>query len=117
AVFDTPPQTVQRYQVERHRSPFHPWWLGRQNREMPAGMILRIRLRAAATVHWSSDDWRSIHDTPTRDTGLGVHLADLDTAALSGGSRVRFTLHWTDADHWEGRDFELLIIPTTGATT
>lgn len=41
------------------------------------GCIPRIQMRAQATVRWSGDGWRTVHDTATRDTGLGVHTADL----------------------------------------
>ena len=46
-----------------------------------------------------------MHDTETRDTGLGVHVAVLPTAALVPGRSVVFTLRWPEADRWEGRDF------------
>ena len=58
---------------------------------------------APAVVHWSSDGWRTIHDTPTRDTGLGVHLADLPTEKLAAGGDVVFTFHWPEAGRWEGQ--------------
>ncbi len=31
---------------------------------MPARRILRIETPAAAVVHWSVDDWRTVQDTP-----------------------------------------------------
>jgi glucoamylase len=43
----------------------------------------------------------------TADTGLGVHVADLDTADQPVGRRVVFTFFWHDAGTWEGRDFSV----------
>jgi glucoamylase len=60
-------------------------------------------------VHWSADEWRTVRDTPTRDSGFGTHYADLETAALGSGSAVVFTMRWTEGDRWEGADFRLAI--------
>ena len=108
-VFDMPPQPRQRYQVEGVVSPHSIWRCNHKCRSMTAGLILRIELRAAATIHWSADDWRTVADTPTRAIGFGVHCADLDTAALPAGRAVVFTIRWTAEDRWEGRDYRVTI--------
>ena len=53
-----------------------------------------IEVLEPARIHWSSDGWRTIHDNPTQDTGLGVHLFDLPAAALAPGTTIVFTLYW-----------------------
>lgn len=111
APFDTPPQPVERYQVEQRRSAFQVWRFEDPWARLPAGMRLRIELREPATVHWSSDGWVAVRDTLTRDTGLGIHVADLDTARLRPGCRIAFTFHWSQADRWEGTDFEAAVVP------
>lgn len=116
AVFDMPPQPVVRYQHDHQGTRFHCWRFDRRVSAMPAGLILRIEFRAAATLHWSTDGWTTTQDTPTRDTGLGIHLVDLPTGNLPAGSHVDFTMRWTDADQWEGQDFRTSItsaIPST----
>jgi glucoamylase len=60
-------------------------------------------------VHWSPDEWRTVHDTSTSDTTLGVHVCDLETSALHGGTRINFTFYWPDADRWEGVDYLVCI--------
>ncbi len=112
-VFDTPPQTVQRYQVDRRRSSFHVWRFEDRNGNLPSGRRLRIETRAAATVHWSTNGWSSVSHTRTHDTGLGMHLADLDTSGLQSGQRILFTFHWNDSDSWEGTDFIVVVVPAT----
>jgi glucoamylase len=107
-VFDMPPQTVQRYQVKKTGSPHAIWRFNQKCLSMQAGKVLRIETLAPARVHWSSDGWRSVQDSDTRDTGLGVHLCDLPTEHLSSGSRVTFTFYWPQAGRWEGKDFRAM---------
>ena len=63
----------------------------------PVGKVLRLEVFAPALVHWSTDGWQTTHDTPTRDTGLGIHFADLPTERLPPGSEVVFTFYWPEA--------------------
>jgi glucoamylase len=90
------------------------WRFNQKCRTADAGSILRVETLAPAVVHWSVDDWRSARDEAARDAGVGVYVADLETAALPGGARVRFTFYWPDANRWEGTDFvvEFVKIPS-----
>jgi len=74
------------------------------------GRILRLEVPAAARVHWSSDGWRTIHDSPTTDTGLGLHHFDVPTGQLAVGSEVNFTFFWPEAERWEGQDFRVTVV-------
>ena len=69
-VFDTPPQTVQRYQVEKKTCQYSAWRYNNKPRFIPCGKMLRLVLLAPAMVHWSWDNLKSSHDSNTRDTGL-----------------------------------------------
>ena len=109
-VFDMPPQARQRYQVDGIRARHCVWRFNHKCRSLSVGHMLRVEVLAAATIHWSGDGWRSVRDTPTRDSGLGVHLADLDTAGLAAGSDVVFTMRWLAADRWEGADYRVTIV-------
>ncbi len=109
SVFDTPPQPVERYVRRVQRAVTAPWSPHYKTRVMPAHCTLRIQTGGRALVHWSADGWRTVADTPARDTGLGVWAADLDTAALVPGTRVRFTLYWPDENRWQGEDYEVLV--------
>jgi glucoamylase len=104
-VFDMPPQTVERYLVQKKESPHFSWRFNHKCRRMPAGKTLRLETLAPAVAHWSVDGWRTVHDTPTADTGLGVHFVDLLTRELAVGAKVVFTFYWPDAAKWEGVDF------------
>jgi glucoamylase len=104
-LFDLPPQTVQRYLTEKTVSPRMIWRFNHKIRSMPAGKNLRVETLAPAVVHWSSDDWKTVHDAKSHDTGLGIHLTDLSTETLPEGAQVVFTFYWPAAGHWEGANF------------
>jgi glucoamylase len=108
-VFDTPPQTVQRYQVKKTSSLYAMWRFNNKCRTIMRGKTLRLEVLAPATVRWSDDGWHTVHDTSTRDTGIGVHCADLPTKELPTGSVVVFTMYWPVVNKWEGTDFSITI--------
>jgi glucoamylase len=108
-IFDRPPQTVQRYLVEKVTSGQISWRFNNKVRAMPPGRILRVETRAPAVVHWSVDGWRTVHDTPTRDTTLGIHVADLQTLELRIGDGVDLTFYWPEAERWEEVDFVVCV--------
>jgi glucoamylase len=108
-IFDMPSQTRERYQVKGVRSPFAYWCPNHKSREFPVGQVLRIGLPARASVHWSSDGWKTTRDSETRDSELGVQYADLDTAALPIGAELVFTIHWLEEGRWEGVDYRLRV--------
>lgn len=109
-VFDLPPQPVERYLTQQVRSALAIWRVNQKRRTIAAGVTLRLDLTASAIVHWSFDGWQSVHDTPTRSSGLGTWVADLPTVALAPGAVIVFTLYWTDEQRWEGRDYEVRVV-------
>ena len=104
-VFDRPPQTVDRYLRKQTTSNLVTWRFNNKLREMSPGSTLRVETLAPSLVHWSVDGWRSVHDTHTRDTTLGVHVADLRTEELATGGRIDLTFYWPEDERWEGTDF------------
>ena len=108
-VFDTPPQTVQRYQAKNKIRLRSIWRFNHQDRRLPEGAILRVEVPAPAVVHWTADEWNSASDRGTTDTGLGIHFADLPTEGLADKTRIVFTFFWPQADRWEGGDFEVTV--------
>jgi glucoamylase len=108
-MFDTPPQPVQRYQVDRIGSPHAIWRFNHKLRTMPAGKTLRVETSASARVHWSADGRQAAHSVETHDTGLGMHIADLPTRELPAGTTLALTFYWPEADQWEGVDFTVKI--------
>jgi glucoamylase len=105
AVFDMPPQTVRRYLRQTHTPGCRPWRPDWRAEALPAGRVLRIDLPEPATVHYSTDRWTTVSDSPTRDTGLGVHTLPLPTQDLPPGTSIVFTWQWQASGTWAGRDF------------
>ncbi|HTR29719.1 MAG TPA: glucan 1,4-alpha-glucosidase [Puia sp.] len=103
--FDLPPQTVQRYLVEKKTSPRRIWRFNHQPDAIPAGKLLRIETRAAAVIRWSTDNWKTVQETLTNDPLLGLHFADLETSCLPAGAKVIFTFYWPASNHWENKNF------------
>ncbi len=112
-VFDTPPYGLERYVEGKTDSRICPWRFNHKVGKIGAGAVLRIEVLAPATLHWSADGWRTVHDTQTRDSGLGVHWVDLEPA---DGETVVFTFHWSEAGRWEGEDFEVAVGETVART-
>jgi glucoamylase len=75
---------------------------------MPCGKTLRIALLSPATVHWSMDGWITSVDTHTRDTGLGVHVADLPTDKIPVSHEIVFTFLWDQENRWEGVNYSVV---------
>jgi len=108
-VFDTPPQTVERYLNRDFHSTLILWRFNHKIRELEPGRTLRVETMAPARVHWSADGWQTTRDAATRDSGLGVYFADLPTTALGAGSEILFTFYWPETGRWEGADFSVKI--------
>ncbi|MDA8423883.1 MAG: glucan 1,4-alpha-glucosidase [Nitrospiraceae bacterium] len=111
-VFGMPPQTVQRYQVEKKKSLYSIWRYNHKIRAVKTGRMFRIEVLQPAVVHWSADYWRRTNDLEARDTGLGVYIADLPTKDLPKGSLILFTFYWHDEKKWEGSDYSVIVAET-----
>jgi glucoamylase len=64
-----------------------------------------------AVVHWGYDGRHDIADAPTCDTGLGFHVAALNSSRLSPGARVDFTWRWQKSDNWIGGNYSVTMEP------
>ncbi len=106
-VFDTPTQTLTRYIQEKPECPYTIWRFNNKRRTMKTGTRLRVELVEPATIHWTGDDWKSAHDIDTHDTGLGMHIADLETEPLSSQKNVVFTLYWSQRGEWDGTNYRV----------
>ena len=109
AVFDTPPQTVERYIKRTTISPLIIWRFNHQVKSLPAGKTLRIETLAPAQLRCTINEWESFTEHVTLDTGFGVHFIDLARGQLAGGATLRFTFYWPEAEKWEGKDFAVKV--------
>ncbi len=108
--FDRPAAVWERYRGRPPKSYAVLWCPQARLHRAPAGRPIWVCSFAPALVHWGIDGWQDVTDAFTRDTGLGLHVAELDTARLRPGQHVEFTLRERAGDHWEGRDHRIEIV-------
>jgi len=108
-VFDTPPQTVNRYLKNKISSSFSIWKFNNKFSSMPAGKILRIETLVKAKIHWSKNNWETVIDTITEYSELGIYYADLHVSKMQKGGRILFTFYWLEAKRWENINFSVEI--------
>ncbi len=108
-VFDMPPQTVQRYLVEKRTAKFTVWRFNQKSSSVPLGFTLRIELLAPATIVWSRDAWKSKLTDPAHMTRLGVYFLDIPTSEIPAGTVLQFTFEWANGQ-WEGSDFSVAVV-------
>jgi glucoamylase len=108
-VFDRIEPVVARYQSASYKpEPLEIWKFNRQVRAIPAGTKLRLLASGPFQLHWSADQWATVHDTSSTATELGVHFVDIVTDK-DRSDPLRFTFYWTAESRWEGKDYEIAL--------
>ena len=97
-----------RYSKRDRPVPVEVFRLNRQVRAMAAGRCLRVLADDHFVLVWTVDNWQTAHRTESRTMGCAGHFVDVETSPGTAG-KVIFTLAWRD--HWEGRNFEVLLTP------
>jgi len=90
-VFDMPPQTRERYLVDKVVSKIFIWTLNNRYKHVPNGKTLRIHYSIPFTLRWTCDNWVRINELNSLDSGLGIHFADLLTANLNHKTKIEYT--------------------------
>jgi glucoamylase len=104
-VFDLIPEVADRYLSGRQIGRlFEVWKHNRQVGRIKKGYTLRIQVPAPFRLHWTSDEWNTVTDTPSVGTALGIDFVDVPIPA-DQRAPVRFTFVWTNSSSWEGRDY------------
>ncbi|MEX0675707.1 MAG: glycoside hydrolase family 15 protein [Pirellulales bacterium] len=109
-VYDFLPEVAKRYQSPRKHDAIEFWKPNRHATRVAAGNTLRVQSPDRFLLHWTADEWQTIHDTPARTTPLGISFVDLPTVK-GQRSPIRFTFRWADGDRWEGRDYSVEVVP------
>jgi glucoamylase len=109
-VFDRIPAVHERYAARRRkrRAEIEVWKFNRRVQSVQYSATLRILAPDPFRLRWTCDEWRHSTDTPSSETSLGVHFADL-SASGDQSAPLRFTFYWPDTEHWEGQDFEVRV--------
>ncbi len=109
-VYDVLPELVERYQSLRKRDAIGFWKPNRHATRVRPGQTLRVQAPGEFSLHWTANEWQTIHDTPAQTTPLGISFVDL---GIVKGQRmpIRFTFRWADGDRWEGKDYAVEVVP------
>lgn len=97
-----------RYVQQRRKSSLQVWRFNLPLAEIRAGACLRLQIDAPAVIHWSADQWSTVHDSRTEPTSFGVHYFDFPEEAY-GSDAIVFTLYWPEGDRWEGCDYAVAV--------
>jgi glucoamylase len=109
-VFDFIPEVAARYISGPPRKRIELWKRNHQPKTVRAGSLLRIQSRQPFILHWTRDEWKTVLENASSMTPLGLTHVDIDIAA-DQTAPIRFTFHWREPDHWEGRDYAIEIKP------
>ncbi len=107
-IFDFIPEVAERYQRRLGSKLLEVWKPSRQVRAVKRGYLLRVQAPAAFRLHWSRDEWRTVEDTSSSATAMGIEFVDIPIPS-SQQAPIRFTFFWTTANRWEGRDYMIAV--------
>lgn len=108
-IFDMPPHAKQRYLVDKTGSGIFIWSFKNQYKTIPKGKALRIQCLASAVVRWTFDNWATVNETPTLDSGIGIHYADLPAETLDHNQKIIYTFYWRDSCNWENLNYSVSV--------
>ena len=105
-VFDMPKQAVERYIKHKTKGNLHIWRFENQCKNISSKKTLRVEVTADAIVHWTNDDWKTVYQTPSKDSGLNLFFTDIITQNPSS-KKIDFTFFWKDSACWENRNYSV----------
>ena len=82
---------------------------GLRHRQIPAGRVLRLDFAGPALVLYTRDNWDTQVNAKTKDTGLGLFVAEIGTEGMTAGQRIVFTWRDPATAAWRRRNFEVAI--------
>jgi glucoamylase len=108
-VFDRIPAVAERYgRPRRTGRVLEVWSFNRQPSRVAKGATLRVQAAAPFRLHWTGDEWQTVHDTSSSPTALGIEFVDLPVPDTQQAP-IRFTFFWIAANRWEGRDYVVAV--------
>lgn len=105
AVFDLIPEVAERYAAARRSGgPIEVWKPNRQPLSVQRGWTFRVQAPDAFMLHWSLDDWHTVHDTNSVMTKLGIAYVDIPIR-LTQRAPLKFTFRWGTSGEWGRKDY------------
>lgn len=114
-VFDLLPEVAERYISKSTPRSLNRrleiWKHKRQCTTVAQHSILRIQVDEAFRLHWSYDDWKTVLDTDSISTKLGVEYVDIPIPdGYEFPAPIRFTFYIKSREYWEGKDYSVNIL-------
>ena len=106
---DRPHAVWQRYQGKPLDARIAFWLQQAPISRMSQGMRLYIGLHQPSLVRWGSNTWQHIRNLPTWDSGIGLHIAEIDTSAMQPGETIDFTYRRAVDGNWVGQNYKIRI--------
>jgi len=108
AVFDLLPEVAARYLGARPaKRSIEVWAPCRHVSRIERGQVLRVQAPNAFQLHWTSDEWQTVNEAPSRSI-LGIWFADV-TAPLDQKGPLRF--RFATDEHADGREYTVAMRP------
>ncbi|HET7103549.1 MAG TPA: glycoside hydrolase family 15 protein [Terracidiphilus sp.] len=79
-----------------------------------AGDTLRILDKNHFEVVWSTDGWKNVRTTASRDLGSAGHSADIATGTDAQQGEILWTFHWPEQERWLGYNVSVELRPGSG---
>ncbi len=115
-VFDRISAVEARYGNGRRESPIEIWKMRRPISTIEEGKILRVISANPFEVRYTTDNWVTQRTVVCRSLGASGSVADIPPTPAHA-HEVSFTLYWSAAKHWEGRNFLVKIIAKSDAAS
>ena len=106
---DRPHAVWERYQGQRPQASIAFWLQQAPVGKINAGMKLYIGLHQPSLVRWGQNNWQKIRNLPTWDSGIGLHIAEIDTRNLKPDERIDFTYRRAGDGVWVGQNYTIVI--------
>ena len=106
---DRPHAVWERYQGQRPQASIAFWLQQAPVGKINAGMKLYIGLHQPSLVRWGLNNWQKIRNLPTWDSGIGLHIAEIDTSNLKPGETINFTYRRAADGVWVGQNYTIVI--------
>jgi len=109
-VYDRIGPVYERYVRQGVRSNLVIYKFNHKLRAIRSDQRLRLEVYAPAEVHWSADEWTSVHHELMQEIVPGVWAREFAAGFFSPGRALRFTYYWPQAGRWEGEDFLISVV-------
>ena len=111
---DRPHAVWQRYQGQRPTASIAFWLQQAPVSRINQGMSLYIGLHQPSLVRWGINNWQHIRNLPTWDSGIGLHIAEIDTTAMQDGESIEFTYRRNSDGAWVEQNYKVAITNASG---